>query len=96
MESGRGLGGVGPFGIRPRDRFGIGVYHLEPSDNFPLPALGIEEETGVELFYTLQLLPGLAFTGDLQYINTGLGDGPLVKETPDNAWVGGLRLRLVL
>ena len=91
-----GLGGVGPLAVRPRDRFGIGVYHLEPSDNFPLPALGVEEETGFEIFYTLQLLPGLAFTADLQYIATGLGNGPLVNETPDNAWVGGLRLRLVL
>ena len=59
-------------------------------------ALGIQEETGFEIFYTLQLLPGLAFTADLQYIDTGLGNGPLVSESPDNAWVGGLRLRLVL
>ncbi len=91
-----GFGGVGPFAVRPRDRFGIGVYHLEPSDKFPLPALGIEEETGFEIFYTLQLLQGLALTADLQYIDTGLGNGPLVITPPDNAWVGGLRLRLVL
>jgi porin len=91
-----GLGGVGLLDLRPRDRFGIGVYHLEPSDNFPLPALGIQEETGFEMFYTLQLFQGLALTADLQYIDTGLGDGPLVRETPDNVWVGGLRLRLVL
>jgi hypothetical protein len=39
---------------------------------------------------------GVELTADLQYIDSAFGDGPLVTETPDNAWVGGLRLRLVL
>ena len=91
-----GLVGLGLFDMRPRDRFGIGVYHLEPSDKFPLPQLGIKEETGFEIFYTFQLLPGVALTTDLQYIDTGRGNGLLVTETPNNAWIGGIRLRLVL
>jgi porin len=91
-----GVGGVGALDARPRDRFGLGVYHVEPSDNFPLSALGIEEETGVEVFYNVHLLEGLSLTADLQYIDTGLGSGPLVTEPPDNAWIGGLRLRFVL
>ncbi len=91
-----GVGGVGVLDCRPKDRFGIGVYHLEPSNGFPLPALGIAEETGFEIFYNIHLLQGLTLTADFQYIDTGLGSGPLVAEKPDDAWVGGLRLRLVL
>lgn len=91
-----GIGGMGVFDIRPRDRFGIGVYHLEPSDKFPLPALGIKDETGLEAFYNLELTRGINLTVDLQYIDSAFGKGPLVKKTPDNAWVGGLRLRVVL
>ena len=72
------------------------MYHIEPLDNFPLPALGIEEETEFELFYDFHLLEGLTLTADLQYILTGLGSGALVTQSPDDAWVGGLRLRLVL
>jgi len=91
-----GIGGSGALDCRPKDRFGIGVYHIEPSDGFPLPAIGIAEETGFEIFYNIHLLPGLTLTADFQYIDTGLGGGPLVIEKPDDAWVGGLRLRLVL
>ncbi len=91
-----GIGGVGVLDCRPKDRFGVGVYHLEPSDGFPLPALGIGEETGFEIFYNIHLLEGLSLTADFQYIDTGLGGGLLVTEKPDDAWVGGLRLRFVL
>lgn len=91
-----GVGGMGVFDVRPRDRFGIGVYHLEPSDNFPLPQLGVEEETGFEAFYNAELWPGVNLTADLQYIDSAFGKGRLVTETPDNAWVGGLRLRIEL
>jgi len=90
-----GLGGLGVFDSRPRDRFGIGYYHLEPSGEAPLPAFGIQEEDGFEMFYTVQVLKDVDVTADLQYIETGLGDGLLVTETPDNAWVGGVRVRLV-
>ena len=91
-----GVGGVGLFDNRPCDRYGIGIFHTEPSDEWPLPLLGIQEETGFEMFYNVQIMPAIALTFDLQYIDTGLGDGLLVTETPDDAWVGGLRLRIVL
>jgi len=91
-----GIGGIGVFDLRPRDRFGVGVYHLEPSNNFPLPEFGIDEETGVEVFYNAELWPGLNLTADLQYISPSFGNGSLVSETPDDAWVGSLRLRIVL
>jgi porin len=91
-----GIGGTGVFDFRPRDRFGIGVYYLEPSDNFPLPELGVGDETGVEFFYNAELWTGVNLTADIQYIETGLGSGVLVTETPEDAWVGGLRLRIAL
>ena len=91
-----GIGGVGVLDLRPKDRFGIGIYHIEPSDGFPLPALGIAEETGFEVFYNIHLIQGLTLTADLQYVDTALGSGPLVPQGSDDAWVGGLRLRLVL
>jgi len=91
-----GIGGVGVLDCRPKDRFGIGVYHIEPSNGFPLPEIGIGEETGFEIFYNIHLLQGLTLTADFQYIDTALGSGPLVTEKPDDVWVGGLRLRLVL
>ena len=91
-----GVGGVGLFDSRPRDRYGIGVFHFEPSDKGRLSLFGIQEETGVEVFYTFQLMPHIALTFDLQYVDTGLGNGLLVTETPDDPWVGGVRLRFVL
>jgi porin len=91
-----GLGGMGVFDLRPRDRFGIGVYHIEPSDGFPLPALGVDEETGFEVFYNAELARGINLTADLQYVDSAFGNGPLVREVPDDAWIGGLRLRIVL
>jgi len=91
-----GVGGVGLSDSRPRDRYGIGVFHVEPSDKGRLSLFGIQEETGVEVFYTFQLMPHIALSFDLQYVDTGLGNGLLVTETPDNPWVGGIRLRFVL
>jgi porin len=91
-----GVGGVGLFDSRPRDRYGIGLFHIEPSDKGRLDLLGIQEETGAEIFYTFQLMPHIALTFDLQYIDTGLGNGRFVTDTPDSPWVSGLRLRFVL
>jgi hypothetical protein len=52
--------------------------------------------TGFEAFYNAEFWPGINLTADLQCINSAFGKGPLVTETPDNAWVGGLRLRIEL
>jgi porin len=91
-----GVGAVGAADFRPLDRFGIGLYRLKPVDAFPLPALGVDEETGFEAFYCYQITPAVALTADLQYVDSGLGTGTLVTNDTDNAWVGGLRLNLVL
>jgi porin len=91
-----GIGGTGVFDFRPRDRFGIGIYHIEPSSEYPLPEFGVNEETGFEIFYNAEIWSGVNLTADLQYIDSAFGNGPLVTSTPDNAWVGGLRLRIVL
>jgi hypothetical protein len=87
---------VGTLDLRPRERLGMGIYHLEPSDGFPLPQLGLQEETGFELFYNVELWQGVNLTVDFQYIDSAFGSGPLVTETADDAWIGGLRLRIVL
>jgi hypothetical protein len=51
---------------------------------------------GCEVFYNAELWKGVNLTADLQYIDSAFGNGPLVAETPGDAWVGGLRLRIVL
>jgi len=56
----------------------------------------MEEETGFEIFYTAEVWRGVNLTADLQYVDQALGNGPLVSRTPDDAWVGGLRLRIAL
>ena len=91
-----GVGGMGVFDLRPRDRFGVGVYHLEPSNEFPLPQFGVEKETGVEVFYNAEIWKGINLTGDLQYVDPSFSGGPLVSREPDKAWIAGLRLRIVL
>ena len=45
----------------------------------------MDDEQGIEVFYSYALTPALFLTADLQFIDTGL-------ETQDDAWVGGLRL----
>jgi hypothetical protein len=67
-----------PIDIRPRDRFGIGVYHLRPSDNIPLPQLGVEEKTGFDVFYNAELWPGMNLTAHPKYIDSAFGNGTLV------------------
>lgn len=73
-----GVGGMGVLDLRPRDRFGIGVYHLEPSNELPLPQFGVGEETNVEVFYNAELLKGVNLTADLQYIDPSFGSGSLI------------------
>ena len=47
------------------------------------------------MFYNLHLIRGVTLSADLQYIDTSFGAGDFVTRTPDDAWVGGLRLRIV-
>lgn len=78
-----GVGGTGLFASRPQDRFGIGYYYLETSDQ--LPGLLLEDsEQGVELFYDFAVTPWFRVAANLQVIEPAL-------KTADTATVFGLR-----
>jgi len=62
-----GLGGMGIVPTRDRDRFGVGYYMLNLSDDLP-SLLGADAEQGVELFYNIEVTPWLHITPDLQVI----------------------------
>lgn len=82
-----GVGGRGPFRARPDDRFGIGWFHVDFSDDLqssldPLVTFG--DERGLEAFYDFAVMGWLRLSVDLQRVEPALGDGP-------SALVGGLR-----
>ncbi|MGI9242742.1 MAG: carbohydrate porin [Verrucomicrobiales bacterium] len=81
-----GLGGTGLIPGRDRDRFGVGYYYLEASDN-RIGLLTDDSEQGVEVFYNMAVTPWFDLTADLQVID-GIG------RFSDTAVVGGLRARL--
>jgi porin len=62
-----GVGGMGVVPTRDRDRFGIGYYLLNLSDDLP-GLLGVNAEQGVEAFYNIEVTPWLHITPDLQVI----------------------------
>jgi porin len=84
-----GLGGHAAWGGREGDRWGVGAFWLEPSDEDLLRGLGIGSETGGEAFYDLALTPWLQLTVDAQVIDSAL---PGV----DTTWVLGTRFRIDL
>lgn len=84
-----GLGGKGPFPGREGDRWGLGVFYLEMSDEDLLEGLDVDREVGGELFYSFAVTPWLQVTLDAQVIDSAL-------PSSDTAWVLGIRTRLVL
>ncbi len=87
-----GVGGKGIIPGRDNDRFGIGYFHLNFSDDFPRivkRALGgLDASDGIELFYNIEITPWLHITPDLQIIcNPGANDNN------DTAIVAGVRVR---
>ena len=48
-----GVGGVGTLPERPDDRWGLGAYYLELSDEDLLEGLRVGDEAGGELYYTV-------------------------------------------
>lgn len=62
-------------GFRPQDRFGIAYFHYSLTDElvddiaFRLP---IEDEDGVEAFYTWQFSEGLGLTADVQVVDSAV------------------------
>ncbi len=84
-----GVGGRAPFGGRERDRWGVGAFYIDMSEEDLLAGLGVGNETGGEAFYNLALAPWLQLTLDAQVIDSAL---PGV----DTTWVLGTRLHLDL
>lgn len=85
-----GFGGTGVITSRPDDRFGIGVYYLETSDEFPPLVQGLlgKSESGLEFFYDVAVTPWFRVAANAQVI------APVV-ETVDTAVVLGLRSTIV-
>ncbi len=60
---------------RPQDRFGVAYFHYSLTDElvediaFRLP---LEDEDGVELFYTYQFAKGLGLTGSMQVVDSAV------------------------
>lgn len=82
-----GIGGTGLIPGRDRDRFGVGYYYLQLSDQ-RLGLLTDDSEQGVEVFYNVAVTPWFEMTADLQVVD-GAG------KFSDTAVVGGLRARII-
>ena len=80
-----GIGGVGLIPVRDSDRWALGVYHQQFTNEGLIDAVGIDGETGGELFYNIQVTPATNLTFDLQIVDSAI-------PTVDTAVVLGLRL----
>ena len=90
-----GIGGYNPSRLRSEDRFGLGWYFLDTSDEFgPVPQVlfGPRDGQGLEAFYNVQVTPWLNVTPDLQYIHPGASR----LTGGDDAFVYGLRVNMKL
>jgi len=69
-----GVGGVGLIPGRDRDRWGLGIFHQEYTDEGLLPALGVDSETGAEVFYNIVTCHGLSLTLDAQVVDSAISN----------------------
>ena len=82
-----GVGGDSPLAGRQNDRFGVGWYNVQASDELGVLAtnlLNIGDGRGVELFYNIEVTPWFHLTPDLQIISPG-------RRNVDTAVVVGFR-----
>lgn len=82
-----GIGGRGLFANRPHDRFGLGVFYWDFSDDLQdavAPIINFGNEYGLEAYYSYAITPWFHLTGDVQYIHPANQDA-------DNALFLGLR-----
>ncbi len=82
-----GVGGKGIIPDRPGDRYGVGFYCLNFSDQIP-GLFNVNSEQGVELFYNIEVTPWCHITPDFQIISHPGGG------SNDVALVYGLRMQV--
>lgn len=100
-----GVGGTGPIATRPLDRWGVGVFSYRTSrelarflwQNF----IDIQDEKGIEVYYSYAVTPWLRLTGDVQRVRLGQANDPFrlfFQRLPDrkDATIASLRLQLKL
>jgi porin len=80
-----GLGGKGVCPGRTNDSFGVGYYAIYTSNQGLADRL--DDEWGIETYYTFALTPWAELTADLQYVDSALANS-------DPALVLGARLRI--
>ena len=81
------VGVAGDVPGRPQDRFGLAWFRYSLSDGLVralAPRLAIEDEEGVEAYYTFQIAKPLRVTANVQYIDSGIA-----ARRP--GWVLGMR-----
>ncbi|TXT36075.1 MAG: porin [Planctomycetota bacterium] len=79
-----GVGGVGLFPSRKQDRWGLGTFFVDMSEEDLLKGLNVGDEFGGEVYYNIAVRPSLHITLDAQVIDSAL---PRV----DTTWVFGVR-----
>ena len=87
-----GIGGDSPLRGRAADTFGVGWFYNGLSDERGVIArqfLGLQDETGVELFYNIAVTPSFHLTPDLQIVEPAFG-------AADTAVIFGLRGQIIL
>ena len=81
------MGGTGLIPSRSRDKWGVGFYHYSVSSALKRslsPAVAIDDEQGVEIFYNAALTPWFNLGVDVQIIDPATAANSTVV-------VGGLR-----
>ncbi|MFC5271185.1 carbohydrate porin [Adhaeribacter terreus] len=86
------MGGIAgcPFSKRANDRFGLGYFKAGLSSDVKdraLLSLFVQNEQGAEAYYSFAPIPWFILTANVQWIE------PFRKRS-DNAWYGGLRLKI--
>ncbi len=82
-----GVSGKGIIPTRDRDTCGLGWYFGNASNEIPAP---IVQESGIEMYYSIEVFPWLHISPDFQIIcNPGGGNA-------DTALVGGVRFQMDL
>jgi porin len=80
-----GIGGTSPLPGREIDRWGLGLYYIDMADLNVLQTLNLEDETGAEIYYNIELTKWAHLSVDAQIVNSAISRA-------DTALVLGTRL----